>query len=195
MSKIVITKKDIELIDTIKKLKVMTSSQIERLFYSHKESQCRRCKQLVNHKKIKCYREGFGSEMIYYCKRKPTQQIKSMLTISEMYVQLHELSKELDFKILNFQREYTLEISSDFTIRPDAYLLISKNGMESEFFIEVDNTKDFSSDKYYKAMKQGYFSPPIISVSDRKRVIYEGMDVIKVKFDLSNFKSIFPSLV
>jgi hypothetical protein len=184
-----------ELIETVKKLKVITSSQIQRLFYSHKESQCRRCKQLVNNKKIKCYREGFGSEMIYYYKRKPTQQIKSMLTISEMYVQIYELSKELGFDILDFQREYSIEIEPNFTIRPDAYLLISKDGIESEFFIEVDNTKDFSSDKYFKAMKLGYFPPPIISVSNRKRIIYEGMDVIKIKFDLSNFKSIFPSLV
>ena len=192
---IVITKKDIELIETVKKLKVMTSSQIERLFYNHKQNQCRRCKQLVNHKKIKCYRDGFGSEMIYYHKRKPTQQVKSMLLVSEFYVQVHELSKELNFEIIDFQREYTVQVSDDFTIRPDAYLLISKNGMESEFFIEIDNTKDFSSDKYYKAMKLGYFPPPILSVSNRKRVIYDGMDVIKIKLDLSNLKSIFPSLV
>lgn len=190
-----LTKKDLEIIKTIEKLKVMSSSQIERLFYYHKSNQCRRCKQLVNHKKIKSFRQGFGKEIIYYYKRKPTQQLKSMLLISELYVQLNELSKELNFELIDFTREYKVTISENFSIRPDAYFIIKKNNIEYDYFVELDNTKDFSSDKYYKAMKEGFYPPPILSISNRKRIIYEGMDVVKIKLDLSDFKYIFTSLI
>lgn len=195
MSKIVITKKDEEIINTVKNLKVIKSSQLQRLFFSHQQSQSRRCKQLVNHKKIKCYKEGYGSEMIYYCKRRPTQQVKSMLTVSEFYVNLMEIRLQLNFNVVQFTREYSVEVSKDFTIRPDAYFVLEKDGIEFEYFLEVDRAKEFSADKYFKAMKLGYTPPPIISVSNRKRKIYDGMYVIKMKLDLSDFEKVFPSCI
>lgn len=191
MGKFTLKPKDQELLDTLDILKVMTSSQIERLFFKYKESQCRRCKQLVNNKKMKCYREGFGKPMIYYRKRKPTQQIKSMLIVSEVYVMLHELG----YNVKDFQREYSVPITDNFTIRPDGHFLIAKDGIEYEFFIEVDNCKKFSSEKYYRAMKEGYYAPPILSISNRPRQIYEGMEVLKIRLDLSNFKEVITSYV
>lgn len=192
---IVLSKKDIELIETVEILKVMTSSQIQRLFFYHKPNQCRRCKQLVNHKKLKCFKQGLGQENIYYYKRKPVRQLKSMLAVSELYVQLVELGKELNFEVKTFSREYTVQIDETFQIRPDAYFILTKNDKEYDFFVEVDNTKEFSSDKYYRMIKMGKYPPPILSISNRKRIIYDGMDVIKIKLDLSDFKEIFPSCI
>lgn len=190
---ITMTKKDIELINTVKNLKVMSSSQIERLFYHHKQNQSRRCKQLVNHKKLKCFRNGFASENIYYYKRKPTQQLKSMLIVSEFYVRLVELSRNCDAIVKQFSREYSVQIDNCFTIRPDAYFIFQKDGIEFEFFLEVDNRKDFSGDKYYKAIKLGYTPPPIISVSNRKRQVYGNMEVLKIKLNLSDFDEVMTS--
>lgn len=189
MTKVTLSKKDIEMIETIKLLKVMTSSQIQRLFFNHKSNQCRRCRQLVDAKKLKSFREGFGKPTIYYYKRKPTQQLTSMLIISEVYLLLHEMG----YNIKEFQREYVVEVTDKFTIRPDAYFIVVKDEIEFEFFVELDRTKELSSDKYYKAMKLGYYSPPIISISNRRRQIYDGMDVLKVKLDLSNFREIITS--
>lgn len=193
MSKIIITKKDQEIINTVKNLKVMTSTQIERLFFYHKQNQNRRCKQLVNHKKLKCFRNGFGEEMIYYYKKKPTQQLKSMLIVSQFYVNLIELGNKLGYTVKQFTREYPVVVSSGFTIRPDAYFIVVKNSIEYEYFLEIDNTHEFDGMKYYKAKKLGYITPTVISVSNKKRVTYYEMDLLKLKLDLSDFEDIIGS--
>lgn len=178
------TDKDYEIIDTLKTLKLMTSSQIQRLFFAHRSGQCRRCLQLVANKKIKSYKDPApGTEVKYYYKRKPTQQVKSMLVVSEFYVRV-KLSK---VNLISFQREFSVPITDNFTIRPDARMIVEYDGIEYEFFIEVDNRKTFSSDKYYKAIKLGFYPPPIISISDLPRKVYNNMEVIKMDMQLNSF--------
>lgn len=178
------TDKDYEILETLKMLKIMTSTQIQQLFFAHRSGQCRRCRQLVDNKKIKCFRENIpGAEVKYYYKRKPTQQVKSMLTVSEFYVRM----KLTGIKIISFQREYSVRVSENFTVRPDARMIVEHEGVEYEFFVEVDNRKTFSSDKYYKGMKLGYIPPPIISISDLPRKIYGSLEVIKMNMSFDKF--------
>lgn len=182
----IMTDRDREIVETLKMLKVMTSTQIERLFFTSKAAQCRRCNRLVEQKKIKKYKINNNplAQARFYYKRKPLQQEKSMLTISEFYVRLKTIP---NMEVLEFQREYSVEVYKGFTIRPDAKAVVKYMDQEYEFFIEVDNTKRLSVDKYYKAMKNGYYTPTIVSISDYTIKKYNCLDIIHIDMEFNKF--------
>lgn len=188
---IVLTQRDREIIQAVTTLKALTSTQIERLFYSSQQAQSKRCKELVNHKKLKRFRINNWTPYIYYIGKKPAQ-IQSILAISEFYT----LCIENNLNVTYVEREKRYEFDEGkFVIVPDALIVIECDGVEYEFFIEVDNTKELSTSKYYRAyMEYGFLPPPVISISDRKRRnIFDGLEIIKLKLNLSNFKEIFLS--
>lgn len=182
----IMTDRDKEIVETLKILKVMTSSQVQRLFFTSQQLQSRRCNKLVDQKKIKKYRDNSNpfAETRFYCKRKPTQQEKSMLTISEFYVRLKTTP---GIEVLEFKREFSVDIVKGFTIRPDARVLVKCMDQEYEFFVEVDNTKRFSVDKYYKALKNGYYPPTIVSISNYPIKKYNCLDIIHIDMELNKF--------
>ena len=188
---IVLTQRDREIIQAVTTLKALTSTQIERLFYSSQQAQSKRCKELVNHKKLKRFRINNWTPYIYYLGKKPTQ-IQSILAISEFYT----LCIENNLNVTYIEREKRYEFDEGkFVIVPDALIVIEHDGVEYEFFIEVDNTKELSTSKYYRAyMEYGFLPPPVISISDRKRRnIFDGLEIIKLKLNLTNFSEIFLS--
>lgn len=188
---IVLTQRDREIIQAVTTLKALTSTQIERLFYSSQQAQSRRCKELVNHKNLKRFRINNWTPYIYYIGKKPAQ-IQSILAISEFYT----LCIENNLNVTYVEREKRYEFDEGkFVIVPDALIVIECDGVEYEFFIEVDNTKELSTSKYYRAyMEYGFLPPPVISISDRKRRnVFDGLEIIKLKLNLSNFKEIFLS--
>lgn len=175
--------RDVELIETLKVLKVLTSSQIQRLFFNDLQpAQSRRCKQLVNHKYIKCYNQGVWQENLYYIKKKPTQQLKSMLLLSEFYV----LLKENNVKINYFKREYVIPNTN---IRCDGYLIFERDGFEYEMIIEVDLTH-WDGWKYEKELLKNTIFPPLIYISPCKRKYSEKLEKYHLKTNFKNFKSI-----
>lgn len=176
-------KRDMELIETLNTLKVLTSSQIQRLFFDNLQpAQSRRCKQLVNHKHIKCCNQGVWQENLYYIKKKPTQQLKSMLLLSEFYV----LLKENNVNINYFQREYIIPHTN---IRCDAYMIFERDDFEYEIIIEVDLTH-WDGWKYEKELMKGTKFPPLIYISPCKRKYNENLEAYYIKKDFSNFKDI-----
>lgn len=188
---IVLTQRDREIIQAVTTLKALTSTQIERLFYSSQQAQSKRCKELVNHKNLKRFRINNWTPYIYYIGKKPAQ-IQSILAISEFYT----LCIENNLNVTYVEREKRYEFDEGkFVIVPDALIVIECDGVEYEFFIEVDNTKELSTSKYYRAyMEYGFLPPPVISISDRKRRnVFDGLEIIKLKLNLSNFKEIFLS--
>ena len=188
---IVLTQRDREIIQAVTTLKALTSTQIERLFYSSQQAQSKRCKELVNHKKLKRFRINNWTPYIYYIGKKPAQ-IQSILAISEFYT----LCIENNLNVTYVEREKRYEFDEGkFVIVPDALIVIECDGVEYEFFIEVDNTKELSTSNYYRAyMEYGFLPPPVISISDRKRRnVFDGLEIIKLKLNLSNFKEIFLS--
>ena len=188
---VVLTQRDHEIIQAVTTLKALTSTQIERLFYSSQQAQSKRCKELVNHKKLKRFRINNWTPYIYYIGKKPAQ-IQSILAISEFYT----LCIENNLNVTYVEREKRYEFDEGkFVIVPDALIVIECDGVEYEFFIEVDNTKELSTSKYYRAyMEYGFLPPPVISISDRKRRnVFDGLEIIKLKLNLSNFKEIFLS--
>ena len=188
---VVLTQRDNEIIQAVTTLKALTSTQIERLFYSSQQAQSKRCKQLVNHKKLKRFRVNNWTPYIYYIGKKPSQ-LQSILAISEFYT----LCVVNGLNVTYIEREKRYEFNDgEFVIVPDALIIIEYCGVEYEFFIEVDNTKELSTSKYYRAyMEYGFLPPPVISISDRKRRnIFDGLEIIKLKLNLSNFNEIFLS--
>lgn len=184
-----ITDKDIKIINTVDTLRVLTSTQIERLFYSSQQAQSHRCKQLVDHRKLKRFRENNWTPYIYYLGRRPSQ-LKSILAISEFYT----LCMVNNLNVTYIEREKRISFNNDeFIIVPDAVITIESDGVEYEFFIEVDNTKELSTNKYYRAFKEyGFIPPPIVSISNRRRRnVFSELEVIKLKMDLSDFSNIF----
>ena len=184
-----ITDKDIKIINTVDTLRALTSTQIERLFYSSQQAQSHRCKQLVDHRKLKRFRENNWTPYIYYLGRRPAQ-LKSILAISEFYT----LCMVNNLNVTYIEREKRISFNNDeFIIVPDAVITIESDGVEYEFFIEVDNTKELSTNKYYRAFKEyGFIPPPIVSISNRRRRnVFSELEVIKLKMDLSDFSNIF----
>ena len=184
-----ITDKDMKIINTVDTLRALTSTQIERLFYSSQQAQSHRCKQLVDHRKLKRFRENNWTPYIYYLGRRPAQ-LKSILAISEFYT----LCMVNNLNVTYIEREKRISFNNDeFIIVPDADITIESDGVEYEFFIEVDNTKELSTNKYYRAFKEyGFIPPPIVSISNRRRRnVFSELEVIKLKMDLSDFSNIF----
>lgn len=184
-----ITDKDMKIINTVDTLRALTSTQIERLFYSSQQAQSHRCKQLVDHRKLKRFRENNWTPYIYYLGRRPAQ-LKSILAISEFYT----LCMVNNLNVTYIEREKRISFDNDeFIIVPDAVITIESDGVEYEFFIEVDNTKELSTNKYYRAFKEyGFIPPPIVSISNRRRRnVFSELEVIKLKMDLSDFSNIF----
>lgn len=184
-----ITDKDMKIINTVDTLRALTSTQIERLFYSSQQAQSHRCKQLVDHRKLKRFRENNWTPYIYYLGRRPAQ-LKSILAISEFYT----LCIVNNLNVTYIEREKHISFNNDeFIIVPDAVITIESDGVEYEFFIEVDNTKELSTNKYYRAFKEyGFIPPPIVSISNRRRRnVFSELEVIKLKMDLSDFSNIF----
>ena len=184
-----ITDKDMKIINTVDTLRALTSTQIERLFYSSQQAQSHRCKQLVDHRKLKRFRENNWTPYIYYLGRRPAQ-LKSILAISEFYT----LCMVNNLNVTYIEREKRISFDNDeFIIVPDAVITIESDGVEYEFFIEVDNTKELSTNKYYRAFKEyGFIPPPIVSISNRRRRnVFSELEVIKLMMDLSDFSNIF----
>jgi hypothetical protein len=178
-----------KIINTVDTLRALTSTQIERLFYSSQQAQSHRCKQLVDHRKLKRFRENNWTPYIYYLGRRPAQ-LKSILAISEFYT----LCMVNNLNVTYIEREKRISFNNDeFIIVPDAVITIESDGVEYEFFIEVDNTKELSTNKYYRAFKEyGFIPPPIVSISNRRRRnVFSELEVIKLKMDLSDFSNIF----
>lgn len=181
------TQRDIEMIYTLDLLKVMTSKQLQRLFfYGNQGHQSRRCKQLVDHKKIKCSSLGNWQQNIYYLKRKPKQQLKSMLLLSEFYVRMIEAG----YEILFFKREYVIP---DTNIRADGFMVAKKDSDIFEFIIEIDLTH-FDGYKYEAEMIKGTIFNPIVSISPYKRRYCKELTVYYINKDFININKFFKKI-
>lgn len=188
---IIMTQRDYDIIQTVDTLRLLSATQIEKLFYSSQQAQSSRCKKLVDHKKLKRFRKDNWSPYLYYLGKKP-KQVQSILAISEFYTKCITNG----FNVIYIEREKPFVFGEGkFTLIPDAVITIEKDNVEYEFFIEVDNTKELTTAKYYRAFKEyGFLPPPIISISNRRRRdIFKELEVIKLKLDLEDFERVFMS--
>lgn len=190
-----ITKRDLEVIDFVTRMKVATTSCIYEIFYP--TSSRRYCQ----HRLAKLYHEGelnrdrksLTSEYVYF-KKKPKQFVHCLLR-SEFY---KELNKRV--KIIRFATEYTCE-----DIRADAYIKFQKKeeigtnkGHLMLLEVEISNNKiDKKLESYQKLYETGkyknYFPvmPMVLFLTNKTVPKVENLSLARVDIDFSNIGKYF----
>lgn len=187
MKRIIITKRDEEIIKFLNDYKCANTSTIANIFFNGSTRPCnRRLKNLREHGFIKSSQEFVCLEQIHYINKKPTQLKHSCIVsnfIGELYKNNIEILKtKVEFKI--------------GSVRSDLLLVCKIDGKTKIFFIEVCNTKNFDLDKYLK-LKNSYIwkeyfpvFPSIIVVSDKPYKDNKTLNIINMSLDLNNFLNI-----
>ncbi|WP_427340768.1 hypothetical protein [Caloranaerobacter sp. DY30410] len=185
-----ITKRDREVINFIKKFKVATTSTIAELFYPSLRVAQRRLMTLVSHRELKRERYYINQEYMYYIKK--PKQLRHRLLLTDFYREIHKLGFEIEY----FDNEVIID-----DIRPDGLLAYRYQNKAYIAFVEVEiSNKGLNISKYKKLLKTGkykkYFPvfPIIIAITDHKIPIQQDLVIIQVKEDLSNIKTCFRQL-
>ena len=198
-----LTNRDIQIIEFLKEFRVASTSDLIELFGFNQPNCNRRMKQLMDEfkdiKKIEYnptynfyndkYKCKLKNENVYYWKRK-SKSIEHDLLINKFYIELLQQSRDNNFTIKEFNREYRITID-DFTVIADAYILIDYKGSECEYLLELENQKDFNYKKYYKLEVENVFVPPIIVCTNRKVYNHcKHLEIIKIKLNLSDINKV-----
>jgi hypothetical protein len=143
----VITTRDLEIVDFIKKFKVATARIIQKVFFSSSKT-CRACtnrlKVLVDSGQIKRVRDSINAEYIYYVKM--PIQLKHALKVANVYADL--LDK---YSIPEIKLEPTVG-----SIRPDASFIFVENGIQKVGILEVEiSHKSLNIAKYQNFIRNG----------------------------------------
>ena len=187
MKRIVLTKRDGEIIKFLKEYKCAKTSTLAQIFFNNsKRVTTRRLKLLRDHNLINSSQEFVCLEQIHYLNKKP-KQIKHTIIETNFISKLYEHNIE----ILKLKKEFKIGF-----VRSDLLLVCKINDKSFIFFIEVCNTKPFDVNKYLKLkdsdLWREYFPifPYIIVISDRKIEYDKRLDIINMNLDLSNFNKI-----
>lgn len=193
-----LTNRDIAIINKIEEFRLLSSSQIQKLFNMTQSKVSKRMNEIVdNIKEIKKYRYNptnnfytnkynpiLKNENVYYWKKKPTAIMHDLL-VNETYLYLIDR-----FNIISFEKEYRISMDDEFVVRADVYMILEYENKEYEFLLEVENNKSFNNYKYNKLIEQGYICPPIIVVSDRKVCnSNRNIEIIKSRLNLSDLEN------
>ena len=187
MKRIILTKRDEEIIKFLSDYKCANTSTIANIFFNGSKRPCnRRLKNLKEHGFIKSSQEFVCLEQIHYINKKPTQiKHSTILTnfIGELYKNnIEVLKSKVEFKIDN--------------VRSDLLLVCKVDGKVKIFFIEVCNTKKFDLNKYIKLKHNNkwkeYFPifPSIIVISNKPVDTNKDLNIITMDLDLNNFNNI-----
>lgn len=207
-----LTKRDICIIEKVKEFKVLSSSQIQRLFNMNQSTCSKRMSFIVDNikdiKKIgyvptynfydEKYKGILRNENIYYYKRKG-KSITHDLLVNEFYIRLLELSNEENFNIIEFTKEYPITVDDEFVVRADAKIILEYDNQEFgtkvpttyEYLLEVENNKSFNGNKYKMLKEQGWLPLPVICMSDRR--VYnkdKSIELIKLRLNLSDINKL-----
>lgn len=188
------TKRDIEIIEYIKRHKAINTTQLKKIFNINDATVSRRMKFIVNNSNVKkykyisqmnfydCnYKELIPNNNIYYWNRKPSAIIHTLL-VNEVCLYLMD-----NFNIIEYVLEYPI-IYEDIVIRADIYIRFIYEGKEYEYLIEVENNKGFNSNKYLKLQENKVELPNIIVLSDRRLINKTNYKVIKGRLNLSDLE-------
>ena len=148
-----LTNRDIQIIEFLKEFRVASTSDLMELFNFNQSGINRRMKQLMeefkNIKKIEYnptynfyndkYKCKLKNENVYYWKKK-SKAIEHDLLINKVYIELMQLQK--DFIIKEFKREYRIT-TDDFTVIPDAYILIEYKNKQMKGRILNEKSKRY----------------------------------------------------
>lgn len=192
-----LTDRDIQIIDYMKNIGCISSSQIQRLFNMSNKIQSRRMNTLMEEFSIKKMRYNpthnfydstkqlLRNENIFYIGKK-SKCIEHDLLLNEFYISLQNLSIDNGFKVLSFDTKFKINVEG-FIVIPDARLLIRYKGVEYEYLIELENNKSFNYKKYYSLEQKGYYCCPVLVITNRIVQNYcKHLELIKLRLNLSN---------
>lgn len=184
MRRIVLTKRDEEIINFLNEFKCATTSTLSKMFFNNsRRTTTRRLKLLKENNLINSSQEFVCLEQIHYLNRKP-KQIKHTILITNFIGELYKNNIE----ILKLKKEFKIGF-----VRSDLLLVCKIKNKNFIYFIEVCNSKAFDVDKYVKLKKsliwQEYFPvfPTIITISDKPVVFNKNLNIINMKLNLCDF--------
>ena len=190
MKRIILNKRDYEIIEFIKEFKVATTSTIANMFFPSLRTAQRRLKYLAEHGYIKAYQEHITLEKIYYINKRPSQ-LKHSLILSSFISEL----KKANIDILKYKVHFKIG-----NVISDCLLVLNYNNKNYIYLVEVENTKAFNlvkyEDLYYsRAYKEKLPTfPNIVAISNRTVKKSNKFDVIDIKLDFSNIDKFFSNL-
>jgi hypothetical protein len=166
-----ITQRDIQVVDFLETYKAATSSTLIQLFYPSVSVGCRRLTALTTAGAVKRERGNVSIQYIYYIKR--PAQLRHCVALTTFYAGFCK-----QYKVVHFKKEPTIG-----NIRPDAMIGYIDNDVEAVAFVEVELSNKGIDIAKYKAFEQlgckKYFDtmPKIIVVTDKN---YETCDKYEV---------------
>lgn len=187
MKRIVLTKRDDEIIKFLQEYKCATTSTIAQIFFNNsKRPTTRRLKLLREHNLITSSQEFVCLEQVHYLNKKP-KQLKHTIIETNFIAKLYQNNIE----ILKLKKEFKIGF-----VRCDLLMVCKINNKNFIYFIEVCNTKPFDINKYIKLKDSNlwkeYFPvfPSIIVISDKTINITKALDIIKIDLNLENFEKL-----
>ena len=187
MKRIILTKRDEEIIQFLSEYKCANTSTIANIFFNGSKRPCsRRLKNLREHGFINSSQEFVCLEQIHYVGKKPTQ-LKHSTILTNFIAKLYQnnidiLKSKIEFKIEN--------------VRSDLLLVCKIQDKTHIFFIEVCNTKKFDVKKYIKLKESNSWRnifpvfPGIIAISDKPVEKHNNLNIITMDLQLNDFNKI-----
>lgn len=188
--------RDREIVDFVSDFKIVSSRQLQYLFFSDvSESMYRKVlSRLHDEKQLNRYQENINKPYLYYIGKQPKQVDHSLLTI-DLYIEM----KKLGWNVVKFLP--SVQIGN---LRPDAIAIVEFRDTLYAFFVETQlhGTMEDCTAKYkelfydFDSWKKYFDSfPNVLVVTNRKEyMIYEEFKTLKVKTDFNDLKYIFKNL-
>lgn len=178
-----LTERDIEIKKFLKDVIVADTNTITTIFFKgSKRAAQQRLKLLVDNRHMKAFREDILSQNIYYLNKKPSSY-KHKIVFSKLLGKL----KEQGIEVIKYVTP--LKIGN---IIADGFVAISINGENRIYFVEVELTKFFDTEKYLdlyysRAYKDKFpIMPRILVITDKKVNTDNRLDITVCKLDLSD---------
>jgi hypothetical protein len=179
-----LTSRDRRIIRFINDFRLASASQIHTLFFTSLTQ--RRCQQRLNiltrQRHLSRWRGHINDEYLYFVGKKP-KEVEHMLQRVDAYIQLNDR-----YQLTEFVPEFSF-----CGIRADAYFEVWQNGYVIPYFLEVQRSPYFNTEKYMRPYLNDSWAdrwsvfPEVIIISDLKLRIDQRLP-IKFKIFQTNFK-------
>ena len=179
-----LTRRDLDIIDFIEEYKIASTSTLDQLFFHSKRACQNRMRILAMNNRVKRARLTLNHDYIYYVK-KPSQYMHSLL-ITDFY---RELTKHTE--VLSYKVQQKLD-----KIIPDSIFLYKINEVQYIGLLEVEiSHKGFDWEKYDMFYKTGAYKDyfpimPTVYVICKHAKIPKDTPIkfIKIKTNMSDFR-------
>lgn len=180
----IVTARDIEVLNFIDKFKAARTDTIHEFFYPSLRVAQRRLKLLYDNNYLKRDRDHFTSQYYYYIRK--TKQLRHDLLLTDFY---REINKIVDIEL--FEKEFSIA-----DIRADGLIAYRHKNKGYIAFVEIQIANiPLNVEKYEKLYHSGkykkYFPvfPLVYAITDQK-IPDTKIEIIKVNEDMSNLREV-----